>query len=96
MLICVMIGYYFTLKNLACTICILISCIGHSLHLNVGLLNDVFDRVEIRTCRLDYIRVILFIWHIKLFKITKEIISSQMFDFAFFLWFSANIVTHVI
>lgn len=100
MRICVIIEYYFTLKKkkkLACTICILISCIGHSQHLNVGNFNDVFD-IGLKSGPVGLIIYgSLFIWHLKLFKITKrKIISSQMFYFAFFLWFSANIVTHVI
>lgn len=102
MRICVIIGYYFTKKKkkLACTICILISCIRHNQHLNVGNSNDVFDR---RLKSGPVVLVIygsLFLWHLKLFKIPKrkEIFSSQMLYFAFFfsLWFSANIVTHVI
>lgn len=72
------------------------SCIGlGSLHF--GTRNF---RVKIRTFRLDYIRVILFIFIHKLaqktrFKRTKRE-NIQMFNFAFFLWFSANIVTRVI
>lgn len=86
-------------KKLACTICILISCIGHRQHLNVGNFQWCFDFWGLKSEPVGLIIYgSLFIWQVKLFKITKreKLISSQMFYFAFFLWFSANIVTHVI